>query len=100
MKTPLQIAETIASNVIRLGKLIHQAKSDWGLDVYQLGDIVTVKVGDDGYYISIESSNFHLEITYGSAILDDGKKFVYRRAGTEEDLNKLWDVISEKLGLT
>lgn len=99
MKTPLEIAEAITSNVLRFGKLIHQAKSDWGLDVYQLGDIVTVKVGDCGYYISIETGNFRLEIICLSVFIKDGQKLVYK-VGTEEDLNKLWGVISEKLGLT
>ena len=96
MKTPLQIAETIASNVMRLGKVTNQAKTQWGLDVYELDDIVTVKCGDCGYYKSIHSNKLHAEIVFD---FPNGDKLVYK-VGTEEDLNKLWGVISEKLGLT
>jgi len=96
MKTPLQIAEVIASNVMRLGSVTHQAKSDWGLDVYELSGIVAVKCGDDGYYKSIHSNKLHAEIIFD---FPNGDKLVYK-SGTEEDLNNLWAVISEKLGLT
>ena len=96
MKTPLQIAKTIASNVMRLGNVTHQAKTQWGLDVYALGDIVTVKCGDCGYFRSIHSNKLHAEIIVE---FPDGDKLVYK-SGTEADLKELWGLISEKLGLT
>lgn len=96
MKTPLQIAETIASNVMRLDNLVHKAKTDWGLDIYELDDIVTVKCGDCGYYKSIQSNELYVEIVVD---FPNSDKLVYK-VGTEEGLNRLWGVISEKLGLT
>lgn len=97
MKTPLQIVEAIISNVTRLGKLTHQAKSDWGLDVYELDDIVTVKSDNGGWYNFIENDKFCLEFTCLAPYKCE--RFVYKR-GSEEDLIELWGLISEKLGLT
>lgn len=96
MKTPLEIAETIASNVMRLGNLAHKAKTNWGLDVYEWGGIISVKCGDCGYFKSIHSYNLHVEITPDFPRSD----ILVYKVGTEEDLNRVWGVISEKLGLT
>ena len=67
MQNLSNMTDSIFSFVVRNGKLVHQAKSDWGLDIWEFSldnEVVTVKMGDSGYFKKILFKHLEVNITY------------------------------------
>lgn len=81
MKTRTNKIGEICGNIRRHGKLVQQAKTQWGADVWEL-DGVKAKLEDDGSTWCLQSDDLVVRSTLG------GTPFYYQ--GSSKQLDQLY----------